>query len=94
MWSVGSVLADLLWLYLLALIARIVMDYVVVFSHGYRPSGAVAVIFEFVYTITDPPLRVLRKIIPPLRIGNAAIDLGFLVLFIVIQVLIGIVSRY
>lgn len=91
--SVGSVLADLLWLYLFALIGRVVMDYVVQFS-SFRPSGAVAVIFEFVYTITDPPLRTLRKIIPPLRIGNAAVDLGFLVLFIVIQVLIGIVSSY
>ena len=44
------------------------------------------VVFEFVYTLTDPPLRLLRRLIPPLRVGNVAFDLGFLVLFIAIVV--------
>jgi YggT family protein len=43
------------------------------------------VLFEVVYTLTDPPLRALRRVIPPLRIGQVAIDLGFLVLFLAIQ---------
>ncbi len=46
-------------------------------------------IVEFVYTVTDPPLRFLRRILPPLRVGGASIDLGFVVLLLVIFVLRG-----
>jgi YggT family protein len=55
-------------------------------SRTFRPTGVMVVIFEFVYTLTDPPLRLLRRLIPPLRVGNIAFDLGFLVLFIAIVV--------
>ena len=49
-------------------------------------------VFEVVYTLTDPPLRLLRRIIPPLRVGNVAFDLGFLLLFIGIVVVRGILA--
>ena len=52
------------------------------FHHGMDFGGIVLVIAEFVYTLTDPPLRLMRKIIPPLRIGGTSWDLGFLVLFL------------
>jgi YggT family protein len=68
------------------LVARLVLDYVMAFTR-YRPSGAVAVLFEFVYTVTDPPLKALRRVIPPLRVGNAAIDISFMVLVLGLSIL-------
>jgi len=61
-------------------------------SRTFRPTGALVVVFEVVYTLTDPPLRLLRRIIPPLRVGNIAFDLGFLLLFIAIVVVRGILA--
>ena len=47
---------------------------------------------ELCYSVTDPPLRALRKVIPPLRIGRASVDLSFLVVFFVAQILLGVVG--
>ena len=82
-----------LWLFLLTLIARVVIDLLQIFARDFRPSGLVLVLFEAVFTVTDPPLRVLRRVIPPIRIGAVAFDLAILVLFIGTQILIAIVSR-
>ena len=62
-------------------------------SRSFRPTGALVVLFEVVYTLTDPPLRLLRRVIPPLRVGNVAFDLGFLLLFIAIVVVRGILAN-
>jgi YggT family protein len=63
------------------------------FSRSFRPTGALLVLFEIVFTITDPPMRFLRRFIPPLRLGGIAIDLSFLLLFILTQVAINYASR-
>ena len=91
---VGQTIASVLWLYLLVLIARIVLDYVQMFARDWRPKGIVLVIVELIYTVTDPPLRLLRRFIPPLRIGGVALDLAFLALFILLQVLIALATRF
>jgi YggT family protein len=94
MTPVGQTIASVLWLYLLVLIARIVLDYVQMFARDWRPKGIVLVIVELIYTITDPPLKLLRRFIPPLRIGGVALDLAFLALFILLQVLIALATRF
>ena len=91
--AVGQVLSTILWLYLLVLIARVVVDLVMMLSRDWVPRGPVLLIVEAIFTLTDPPLRLLRRFIPPLRLGGAAIDLSFLVLFILINVLLQLV-RY
>jgi YggT family protein len=63
------------------------------FSRGFRPTGPLLVVFEVVFTITDPPMRFLRRFIPPLRLGGIAIDLSFLLLFIVTQIAINYAAR-
>ena len=88
--TVGDVLSTILWIYLLLLIARVVIDLVMMLSRDWQPGGFVLVIVEAIYTVTDPPLNLIRKIIPPLKIGGVGLDLSFLVLFIVIQVLISL----
>lgn len=84
---VGSLLSNILLVFLLFLIFRLIMEWVFQLSRSYRPTGFMSVILEITYTITDPPLRLLRRIIPPLRIGGFALDLAFLVLFILVNVL-------
>jgi YggT family protein len=88
--AVGQVLATLLWLYWLVMIGRLVLDLVQVFARDWRPSGILLLIAETIYTLTDPPLRLLRRIIPPVRIGSVQFDLAFLILLIALQILINL----
>jgi len=91
---VGSTLGTILTIYLVILIARLVLDYVVIFARDWRPKGVVLVVVEAIYTVTDPPIKALRKVIPPIRIGNISFDLAFLIVLIGVQVLINVVSRF
>jgi YggT family protein len=88
--AVGQLLVLVLWLFFVLLIARLVLDYVQMFARQWRPSGFALLIAEVVYTITDPPLKALRRVIPPLRIGQVSLDLSFLVLIIGVQILIAV----
>lgn len=85
---VRIVLTYVLWLYLLILIGRLIISWIQAFSRDWSPSGIVLVVAEGVYTATDPPLRLLRRYIPNLRLGNVALDLSFMVLFLLILVLL------
>ena len=81
----GIVYLSLL-LFFVELIIRLVFDWVQMFAREWRPRGAALVTAHTVYSITDPPLKVLRRLIPPLRLGGISLDLGFLILFIAVSV--------
>jgi YggT family protein len=87
-----EVASFVLLVFFILLIARLVFDYVMMFARSWRPSGVAAVGLEVVYSVTDPPLKALRRIIPPLRLGNFSIDLGFMVLLFVVYVLMNVVN--
>jgi YggT family protein len=89
---VASVLYFALLVFLILLIFRLIMEYVFMYARSYRPTGAVAVALELCYTITDPPLKALRRVIPPLRIGRVSLDLSYIVLFFVVQILMRVVG--
>ena len=93
---VGSSIAFVLQIYLLLLLARIVLDWVFVLARDWRPSGAILVIVELVYTLTDPPIKALQRVIPSIRVGmfDFQLTVVFLILFIGIQILISIVLRF
>ena len=82
------VLTYVLTIYLVILIGRMIFGWVQVFAREWRPKGIVLVLAEAIYTVTDPPLKFLRRFIPPLRLGMVAMDLSFMVLFIVILILL------
>ena len=84
---VGAIIDYVLLVALLFLIARIVLDWVQMLARSWRPSGFVLVLCEIIYSITDPPLRAIRSILPPIRIGMVALDLSPLVLFVIIFIL-------
>ena len=81
------VLFWLLSVFLLLLIGRLILSWVQAFARDWRPRGVVLVIAEVVFTATDPPLRFLRRYIPTLRLGTVALDLSFMLLFLVVLVL-------
>lgn len=88
---VREVLAIALFLYWLVLIGRLVFDFVQVFARNWQPRGPLLLVAETIYTLTDPPLRAIRRVIPPLRIGQVQLDLAFLILLIAINILISVV---
>ncbi|WP_019630714.1 YggT family protein [Actinomadura atramentaria] len=89
---VEQVLVGLLYLFLLFLIGRLILEVLQSFARSWRPRGVVLVIAETTYTVTDPPLKLLRRFIPPVRLGNVALDLSFTLLILVVWVLIVLVQ--
>jgi YggT family protein len=77
MHAVGTFLHVLLWIFIALLWVRFVVDWVQVFARSWVPGGPLLVLLEVVYSITDPPIKALRRLIPPLRIGTIALDLSF-----------------
>ncbi|MGO1317364.1 MAG: YggT family protein [Cellulomonadaceae bacterium] len=85
-----GVLYVVVWVYVLVLFGRVVLDIVRIMSRDWRPTGFWLVVAEAVYGLTDPPLRVLRKVIPPLSLGRVRLDLGFMVLLLGCYVLMAV----
>ncbi|HYK67738.1 MAG TPA: YggT family protein [Streptosporangiaceae bacterium] len=73
--------------YLVLLIGRMILSWIQVYARTWSPRGVLLVIAEAVYSATDPPLRFLRRYIPSVRLGNVALDLSFILLFLVVYVL-------
>lgn len=87
-----SVLSFVVWVFFLVLLGRLVLDWIQVFSRDWRPRGPVLVVAEAVYSVTDPPLRVLRRVIKPIRLGSVQLDLAFMVLFLLTVILMNVLS--
>jgi YggT family protein len=91
---VATIAIYLLYIFLGLMLVRLVVDWTMVFARSWRPSGAVAAILEIAYSVTDPPLRALRRVLPPLRLGSFALDLAFIVVIVVIYALIAVISPH
>ncbi len=85
---VREVLSLVVLLFLILLLARAVLDWVQFFAHDWRPRGAALVVSEAIYTVTDPPLKLLRRVIPPLRLGAMSLDVAYMVLIAICWVLL------
>jgi len=78
-----------LLLFQIALIIRIVFDLVQMFARQWRPRGAALVAAHVVYSVTDPPIKRIRRLVPPLQLGGISLDLVFLIVFIVVVIAMG-----
>ena len=87
---IAAVLNSLLLIYILFLLIRLVLDWIPFFNREWRPKGAGLVAAEVVYTVTDPPLKLFRRFIPPLRVGQVAIDFGFAITMLLCFVLLSV----
>jgi len=87
---IASVLNLALLLYVFVLLARLILDWIPFFNREWRPRGAGLVAAELVYTVTDPPIKLFRRFIPPLRVGAIAIDFGFALTMLLCFILLSI----
>jgi len=91
-----SIILTVIYLALLvvfiAMWARFVFDWIQVLNPGWRPRGAIIVLAESSYTITDPPIKAVRRVIPPLQLGSIRLDLAWTIVLIVLLILMSLVS--
>jgi YggT family protein len=73
-----------LYLYLLIVLARFVIEFTRQFARAWRPAGVAAIGVEVVYLATDPPIRLLRRLVPPVRLGSVSLDLSIILLLLAI----------
>jgi YggT family protein len=74
------------FIFFIILIGRLVIDWIRVFARDWTPRGPILVVCEGIYSATDPPLKALRRLLPPLRIGQVQLDLAFIVLFLIVTI--------
>jgi len=91
---VASIVHLVLLLYVFVLFARLILDYIPMFNREWRPKGFGLVAAEAVYTVTDPPIRFFRRIIPPLRIGSLSLDFGFALTLLIVLILMNVVGLF
>lgn len=89
---VFGVLAFVVFLFLILLFVRLALDWVQVFAREWRPRGVVLVVAEVTYTLTDPPLRAVRRVVPPLTLGSIRLDLAFLIVFFATSILFNVLQ--
>jgi YggT family protein len=88
--AVWTVFSSVVFLFLIALFGRLAISWIQVFARDWRPRGIVLVLAEAVYTVTDPPLHLIRKVVPTVNLGGVRVDLAFLVLFFITTLLLGL----
>ena len=86
----GYIIDWVLWIFLLILFGRMILSWVPVLVRDWQPRGPVLVLAEVIYSITDPPLRALRKVLRPVRVGTVMLDLAFIGLAILVSILMQI----
>ncbi|MFF3868388.1 YggT family protein [Micromonospora sp. NPDC020750] len=88
-----QVLYLILYVFLIILLARFVLSAVLAYGRRWQPGRGATAGLESVWSVTDPPLKALRRVIPPLRIGTVSIDLASLVLLVILFVLMEFVLK-
>ena len=87
---VGQLIELILGTFIVLLFVRLIVDWIQMFARSWVPHGPVLVVLEGVYTITDPPVKALRRVIPPLRLGGVAIDLSFIAVLLICYILLSL----
>ncbi|WP_110238669.1 YggT family protein [Nocardioides gilvus] len=90
--ALGQILYGVVWFFLVLLIVRLIVDWVQVFARQWSPRGPLLVVLEGVYTATDPPIKVVRKWVPTVRIGQVGLDLSFMIVFIACWLLLSLIT--
>jgi YggT family protein len=89
---IASIAYYALLLFFLLMWGRFVLDLAQSFSRGWRPRGPVLVLAEVAYTVTDPPIKAIRRVLPPVRLGSVALDFGWSVIMLAVVILMGVAS--
>lgn len=84
----------LLYLFWICLIGRVIIEFIRSFARDWQPKGVLVVVLEALFTITDPPVKLLRRLIPPVRLGQVRLDLSIMLLMLIVFVLIEVVTSF
>ena len=87
---VANVAHFLLLVYFFMMWARFALDLLRTFNRAWRPRGPLLVVAEVVFSLTDPPVRLVRRVLPPLRLGAVALDFGWSIVMLVVIVLMSV----
>jgi len=90
---IGQVIYLVLYFTLLCLLTRLLMSYVIQFARRWRPGRAAAASLEVLWSVTDPPLHALRRVIPPLRVGTVSIDISLVLLLLILSLLMTVARQ-
>lgn len=90
--ALGSILLVAVSLYSWILLARIVIEMIQSFSRQFNPPRWFMMVAEVLFVVTDPPVKALRKVIPPLQLGGVALDVSIIVLFLLLSILSQLIS--
>ena len=74
---VATILYFALNIFIVVMWVRLIFDLIASFSRGWRPRGFWLVVAEASYVITDPPVKTVRRVVPPLRIGGIMLDFAW-----------------
>ncbi len=86
----GQIIEGVLWTFIGLLWIRFIVDWVQIFARSWEPHGVLLVLLEIVYSITDPPIKALGRVVKPIRIGNFALDLSFILVMILAYVALAV----
>ena len=87
-----ALITIILYVLYVSMLLRMLFDWVRMFALGWRPKGIVLLFASGVYAVTDWPMNLLRRLIPPVRVGNVALDTGFLILIVLLSFLLNIMT--
>jgi len=91
---VATIIYIALFLFFLLMWARFILDLATNFVRGFKPAGPLLIIAEVAYTVTDPPIKAVRRVLPPLRFGGIALDFGWSLVMLAVIILMSIVSNF
>ena len=91
---IASVVYAALFVFILIMWVRFIFDLLVNLNRGWRPRGAAVVIAEVAFTITDPPINLVRRFVPPLRFGEVSLDFGWAIVLVAAIILSSIVFGF
>lgn len=83
-----------IFIFFLFMLVRLIFDWVQMFARDWRPKGFVLLVAEAVFTVTDPPLRAIRRVVPPLRLGSISLDLAFFILIFACIIAMNVLLRF
>lgn len=87
-----QILYALAWIFLAFMFVRFIVDWVQVFARQWAPRGPLLVVLEAVYTVTDPPIKLVRRWVPMVRLGSVSLDLSFMIVFITVWLLLSLLA--
>ena len=86
---VGQVLGFALQIFFYLMIARFIAELVLSFNRSWRPSGLLLPVLDITYSITDPPLKFVRRFVPPIQLGGISLDLAWTIVLFGVLILQG-----